>query len=232
MKNLDGQGDFSAQQIILVLSNSPWTIDLADIDQDGDLDLFIPDFFSIYGEWIENINNGASFEKHSFGTIGNNPCSIVSGDLDNDGDIDLVTASYNSDRIRLFANNDGVYSDPDQVILVDNQFDGVRNMYLEDLDEDGDLDIFVASDKGDNIALSWFENKNTGTDFLTEHVINNTFDPNTSNLSITNDPIVSRPADINNDGKIDIVATRYSGTDPGIFGMKIQEFKSSVLNSL
>jgi hypothetical protein len=90
----------------------------ADIDHDGDLDLFVISGFNFWENedaqsfiWLENTGN-MQFEKHN---ISNNPTHLITlslGDFNNDGETDMVTGGMHTyqpfdrmGRITLWMNN-------------------------------------------------------------------------------------------------------------------------------
>ena len=76
-------------------------------------------------------------------------------DMDGDGDLDIVSASPLDDTIAWYENDGGVnptFTASD----IATSADEARNIYIADLDGDGDLDIISAS-SADN-AVAWYEN--------------------------------------------------------------------------
>jgi len=125
-----------------------WTysIALADVDRDGDLDMLV-------GNYQTNrlyLNNGTAnpFSGVSGSDISSDAYdtkSILLADVDADGDLDLVTGNYN-DTNRLYLNNST--SDPfNGVIGVDISGDvhSTHSIALGDVDGDGDLDMLAGN---------------------------------------------------------------------------------------
>ena len=123
---------------------------LADIDSDGDLDLFIGHLYNQLVFW-ENVGTPQSY-NFVLNTMDflNTPylgdfCAITFGDIDNDGDLDLIRGVDN--RYLAFYRNLGTPSNPN-LMLESSRFLGIRGVYylepcLEDIDIDGDLDLFL-----------------------------------------------------------------------------------------
>jgi hypothetical protein len=126
----------------------------ADYDNDGDLDLFVTNYFGEVNFLYQNDGPpGYTFTKITTGNIVNDTSWTLGstwGDYDNDGDIDLFVSNGNFDNNFLYANNgDGTFA---KVISGDIVNDGGFSIGTSsaDYDNDGDLDIFVSN--------SWPEN--------------------------------------------------------------------------
>ncbi len=159
--------------------------ELADFDNDGDLDLlsFGLDYqASLQGEYsgclvfYENVGSVDSFNIIDPVLVDNFPCQPLAdseildagiilfdlADFDNDGDLDVLQANYddasNSTIEFYYENNGGVFSDPvDLGIFPDD--DGVYLHTVGDLDGDGDIDILYDTYTGNTTTnYYWVEN--------------------------------------------------------------------------
>lgn len=141
-------------------------VKFADLDGDGDLDMFVankirPD--NQRGSEIVEYENIGSASEPSFrfkgamdfeSTYHQNPAF---GDLDGDGDLDVILGKWNRDL--SFFRNVGSSTHPD-FILVDDKFVSLTrgqnsSPALADLDNDGDLDLFVGEASG---TLNYYRN--------------------------------------------------------------------------
>ena len=146
-----------------------------DIDNDGDLDVIAGRTSYIgYEPFLEFIENTGSSTSPSFSPPGIenpfglsnfpfeynlSPCFV---DFDNDGDLDLFVGygreSYG--HTRLFENT-GTINNPSFSISAENPFgftqvaDNHAYPAFADIDEDGDIDLFVGTYSGD---ILYFEN--------------------------------------------------------------------------
>ncbi len=154
---------------------------VADIDADGDLDIFgggmnTDDFY-----WFENTaGNGSAWTAHVIDLSFNGTRSTEAVDFDKDGDIDVVAAGEFEDEFAWFEN-----PGPDMVIAAvswtrnvinPSTLDGAGAVCTCDLDADGDLDVgAVADGTGANPEqVLWYENSGDNLTF-TEHVIEAAF---------------------------------------------------------
>ena len=191
-----------------------------DIDNDGDMDLFV-------GESDGNINyyentgtsSSASFASgvsNAFDLADrNNDSEVTFADLDGDGDLDAV---FGDDDGRLYyQENTGSASSPSFAAAVANPF-GLADIGHEssptfaDIDGDGDLDLIVGegnSDGGDDDddsgdgRINYFENTTVQTG-------------NTLNGGAGNDTLVSGAAADVIDGGADTDTVDYSASNAGV----------------
>ena len=131
-------------------------ITVADMDNDGDLDILSASENDDTIAWYEN--NGAAdptFTKAVIATSADNALDVQVADLDGDGDLDIVSASSLDDTIAWYE-NDGAANPTWAAADIATNADGATSVFLIDLDKDGDIDILSSSYNDDTIA--WYEN--------------------------------------------------------------------------
>ena len=165
---------------------------LADIDGDGDLDIYSATDGDGSIAWYENRDrNGTTWTQQFVTRSLGYPRSSYAADLDGDGDMDLMAASANDNRVTIFRQTSPrTFS---QEILYANA-NGAQFIHAADLDRDGDQDIIVSSER--DHTVSWFANRlNTGLGFQ-RYVVSDTARGVHAALG----------ADLDGDGDQDIVA--------------------------
>lgn len=92
---------------------------------------------------LTSVGDGTFVSKEFL--TGYGPIWIDTGDLDGDGDLDLVTANYSSRSFtRLYNDGEGNFDNYAQLITLRYP----KRVALEDVDQDGDLDITISSNYG------------------------------------------------------------------------------------
>ena len=140
----------------------------ADYDNDGDLDLFVCNFEGPNFLYQNNVARGRGFLKITEGPIVTNSRASVNGswaDYDNDGDLDLFVANWEG-RNALYR-NDGMntsgqitFVEIDTGMIVDEILESASGSW-GDYDNDGDLDLFLATGAlSDNVL---YQNTGDGT---------------------------------------------------------------------
>ncbi|REE01563.1 VCBS repeat-containing protein [Marinoscillum furvescens] len=145
-----GSGKFVLSKQLLPVSGayvSSSTVSAADVDMDGDIDLFVgerlkPLNYGLPGSGYLLLNDGAgTFKTTEFPDLGMIRSSAF-GDLDGDGDPDLVvTGEYMG--ILVFTNENGTLkSSKAQTDVLKGWWSA---LHLVDMDGDGDLDILAGN---------------------------------------------------------------------------------------
>ena len=173
-----------------------------DYDNDGDVDLFMP-------EWglnnkLFNNNGDGTFSKVTDGVLVDSRGSSISstwGDYDNDGDFDLFVANGypGPEKDFLYRNNgDGSFTKIKDGSIANNIATS-WNAQWGDVDNDGDLDLFVAAHSFNHMLYL-----NNGDGTFVEIVD----DPCVSIFSASSSAVWG---DIDNDGDLDLAVAALEG---------------------
>jgi hypothetical protein len=193
----------------------------ADIDSDGDMDLFAGEYYGVI-RYFENVGTTlipdfGPAQTGPFGlTVPASSLAIIAkptfADLDGDGDIDalLGTAGYNGSEL-LYFENTGTPIAPAFASPQVNPFGLTTSGIVAfpefaDMDGDGDFDLFVGTSDYYDGSFEYYENTGTASAPAFAAPQNNPF-------GLGNTYIFALPtiADLDGDGDKDVMAGDYSG---------------------
>ncbi|HET8803730.1 MAG TPA: T9SS type A sorting domain-containing protein [Aequorivita sp.] len=132
-----------------------------DLDIDGDMDILVAANSSDTYSWFENDGSGVFTNNIIDNTEANTngASQVMAADMDGDGDMDVVAGSNLADRY-VWYENDGSQNFTAQIIDQATYANGPRGIGLVDLEQDGDMDVLVASITQD--VFAWYENDGAG----------------------------------------------------------------------
>ena len=195
-------GDIPFSEIITIDPeyNAAASVQIADIDGDGDGDIVCSSEFGDEVTWFENTNrDGSNWVEHTLTTTSDATMAIWVADIDGDQDLDIAAAAMNADQISWWENNGDGSGWTEHVVAIN--FSGARSVIAADFDGDQDMDL--AGTAHDSDTVTWWENTNgVGTSWST-HVIDGNFD---GGFSLT-------AADFDGDQDIDLAGAANIGDD-------------------
>lgn len=163
LEDLDGDGDldafvnnFEADKVWLNLGDGSFVdsgqalgtgssvVGLADLDGDGDRDAVTGTSSEVLRVWLNN-GNGQFSSGQVVSQSGSHTRTLVVGDMDGDGDADVVTGGSTNGGVsvanRLWLNDGSGTFAPGQYF----SHVAITSLAADDLDDDGDLDVFAGT---------------------------------------------------------------------------------------
>ena len=173
-ENTDGAGSYGPLQVISTDVNWAFAVDAADVDNDGDLDVFSASITDNKIAWYENTDGAGSFgAQQVISSSASGARDVFAIDMDADGDVDLLTAHAGANKVCWYENTDGAGSFGPEIII-NTSAHHVQSVFATDLDADGDLDVISASTHDDKVA--WYQNLDGAGGSWSTHLITTTAD--------------------------------------------------------
>jgi hypothetical protein len=148
--NGNGTFTFLPNHILSKQKGSNVTCSWIDYDNDGKMDVFLPSNDSTLNNLYHNDGNGNFTKTTSTGVTNDGGRSTGScwGDIDNDGDMDLFVANQSNGKNFLYKNNGNKTFTKVTIGEVVNDKSNSHGCSFQDMDNDGDLDLYVTNDRG------------------------------------------------------------------------------------
>jgi len=186
---------------------SPREVTVADLDDDGNLDVIATDLATDSVTWYDSAAAGALWTPHTITALHTDAWRGVAGDLNRDGHLDVLSCG---DGITTpgggavaWHESDGTPADGGWVTHdgITSSYTNARTCEIADLNGDGWLDFVVPYLADDTIA--WYENDGGSPPGFTEWVVRAGF-PEAHG---------ARPVDIDRDGDLDILGSTANQPD-------------------
>ena len=191
---------FSAKKSISTELDFPQDIIVADLDDDGDLDVVSASSSDHKIAWYKNDGAGnlgaqivLTFAPDIFTIDVSSPNTVQASDFDGDGDLDLVVGSAYYPRIAYLENTGNATFSSDPIVITSGT-GGISDISVNDFDFDGDPDIAAVSTYTDEVLVLLNDGGGTvsSNTVLTEDIDN---------------PTKVFAVDLDNDGDADILAS-------------------------
>ena len=197
----NGRGKFTVSKALGTESSTSYSTELADFDNDGDLDIAVGNDMAPNSLFI-NDGNGNFFKAGNFGEDYAPTRNLVVADIDSDGDNDILIT--NRGWLNEICLNDGK-GHFGQTMGFGSSDDSTIDVEIADMDNDGDNDLILANrDEQQNYIYI-----NNGNLNFSTKIPYGTGQDNTRSVGIS---------DFNNDGLPDIVSANIGEPNRIYFG--------------
>jgi len=199
---LAGLQHVSAQVIFAPVATNgvgvnPWSITAADVNGDGKMNLICANVGDNTLSVLTN-NGSGGFVLSGTNGVGNGaPLFVLVADVNGDGKPDLICANYYGDNLKVLTNNG---SGGFVIACTNNVGAGPRWVTAADVNGDGKMDLISANQGyGSGNTLTVLTNNGSGG-FVTA-----------SSPVVGSQPVSVTAADVNGDGKMDLICANYNG---------------------
>lgn len=147
-----GNGDFvTGNNGFASTLNDTEDIGLGDFDMDGDIDVIFINQGGFGHEYYENDGNG-NFTVAGF-LPATNGGGIAVGDVNNDNFLDVIIGNIDQVNFCMINNGDGSFTN-ETTSRLPGSVKSTDYVILEDVDADGDLDLFFANRDGNQLLIN------------------------------------------------------------------------------
>lgn len=200
-ENTDHLGTSWTRHVVTSSFDGGLSIEVRDVDADGDLDILGASSSTSDITWWENTaGNGSAWSVHNIEPGYSDACCVHAVDIDSDGDCDVLGSARDLNGAAWWRNEtigrDALFSTEN---LIDGSFALAYGIDAADMDADGDLDILGAA--WQDYEVNWWENTDgLGTVWVVHNLENGMF--NACDVEA---------ADMDADGDLDVVALAAGG---------------------
>lgn len=200
----NGSGTFSGPVTYSTGSSSgPYFVATSDINGDGYSDIIVANFAGNNVGVLLNRGNGTFSPQITYST-GTFPCSLAVADVNTDGYLDIIVANQGTNTMGVFLNRgNGTFAA--QITYSTGGSSTPNSVAAADVNGDGYIDIILANPSGQNVGV--FLNRGNGT-FATQI---------TYSTGGGSGPYSVAAADVNMDGRPDIVVANHNANNVGVF---------------
>ncbi|MCG8326186.1 MAG: FG-GAP-like repeat-containing protein [Chitinophagales bacterium] len=192
----DGQFIDVAEQAGVAFSGNTTVSTWGDIDNDGDLDLYLGNRIETNVLYLNNGNGTFTDITEAAGVnSGHSTRAVLFGDIDQDSYIDLYVANMNAPNYLYHNNGDGTFTNIVEEANAQDFGVAMGSLFF-DYDNDGDLDLYLTHDANQPNIL--YRNEGDGT-------FSNTSAFSGANIAAQGMGVDF--GDINNDGQLDLYIT-------------------------
>lgn len=203
-----GDGTFSKPVETLIADKVRPSAAVADLDQDGILDLAVPSVRPGTVEVLLGRGDG-TFSPSSSLAVGKRPFSVATGDFNGDGWVDLATVNIESQDVSvLYGRGQGHFGDERRVPLEPKGYRpqevfNAHSVVAGDLNGDGRADLVVSHQDTTVVSVLL----GSANEILIP----------AGEYRVGNHPLSPEITDANGDGSMDIVVGSYSSHDVSVF---------------